>query len=71
MWFVGSIGMALFGLTAQSTDSNQLHILFSPIMTAYGLAFFSILWSRLEFTGSGGLLRHAILSSSSLSVPAH
>jgi hypothetical protein len=57
MWFVGSIGMALFGLTAQSTDSNQLHILFSPIMTAYGLAFFSILWSRLEFTGSGGLMR--------------
>ncbi|MBR9759533.1 glycosyltransferase family 39 protein [bacterium] len=58
MWFVGSIGMALFGLTDQSTDANQLHILFSPIMTAYGLAFFSILWSRLEFTGSGGLLRN-------------
>lgn len=58
MWFVGSIGMALFGLTAQSTDANQLHILFSPIMTAYGLAFFSILWSRLEFTGSGGLMRY-------------
>ena len=59
MWFVGSIGMALFGLSAQSTDANQLHILFSPIMTAYGLAFFSILWSRLEFTGSGGILRNA------------
>ena len=58
MWFVGSIGMALFGLNDQSTDANQLHILFSPIMTAYGLAFFSILWSRLEFTGSGGLLRN-------------
>ena len=58
MWFVGSIGMALFGLTSQSTDANQLHILFSPIMTAYGLAFFSILWSRLEFTGSGGLIRY-------------
>ena len=57
MWFVGSIGMALFGLTDQSTDANQLHILFSPIMTAYGLAFFSILWSRIEFTGSGGLMR--------------
>lgn len=58
MWFVGSIGMALFGLTDQSTDANQLHILFSPIMTAYGLAFFSILWSRIEFTGSGGLMRY-------------
>ncbi|MDG1669383.1 MAG: hypothetical protein P8H96_00850 [Akkermansiaceae bacterium] len=58
MWFVGSIGMALFGLSAQSTDANQLHILFSPIMTAYGLAFFSILWSRLEFTGNGGLMRY-------------
>ena len=58
MWFVGSIGMALFGLTSHSTNANQLHILFSPIMTAYGLAFFSILWSRLEFTGSGGLMRY-------------
>ena len=58
MWFVGSIGMALFGLSAQSTDANQLHILFSPIITAYGLAFFSILWSRLEFTGNGGLMRY-------------
>ena len=58
MWFVASIGMALFGLTTQSTDANQLHILFSPIMTAYGLAFFSILWSRLESTGSGGLMRY-------------
>ena len=58
MWFVGSIGMALFGLSAKSTDANQLHILFSPIMTAYGLAFFSILWSRLEFTGNGGLMRY-------------
>jgi len=58
MWLMGSIGMALFGLSEKSTDSNQLHILFAPIMTAYGLAFFSILWSRLEFTGSGGLLRY-------------
>ncbi|MDA7881878.1 hypothetical protein N9A94_06195 [Akkermansiaceae bacterium] len=58
MWVMGSIGMAIFGLTQLNTDPNQLHILFAPIMTAYGLAFFSILWSRLEFTGSGGLLRY-------------
>ena len=58
MWVTGSLGMALFGLDRSSTNPNQLHILFAPIMTAYGLAFFSILWSRLEFTGSGGLLRY-------------
>ena len=58
MWLTGSVGMAIFGLTSKVTDSNQLHILFAPIMTAYGLAFFSILWSRLEFTGNGGLMRY-------------
>ncbi|MDB4673318.1 glycosyltransferase family 39 protein [Verrucomicrobiales bacterium] len=48
MWVFGVIGMALFGLPNGETDKNQLHILFLPIMTAYGLAFLSILWNRME-----------------------
>ena len=44
MWLMGSFGMALFGLSDKATDPNQLHILFAPIMGAYGLAFVSILW---------------------------
>ncbi len=47
MWVFSVIGMSLFGLPDGSLDSNQLHVLFIPIMTAYGLAMLSVLWSRL------------------------
>ena len=57
MWVMGALGMALFGLSKSPVDPNQLHILFAPIMSAYGLAFMSILWSRIDLpdgsTGSG------------------
>jgi len=49
--------MALFGLSDSAVDSNQLHILFAPIMAAYGLAFLSIIWSRIELPEGGGILR--------------
>lgn len=58
MWIFGAMGMAIFGLTTSATDANQLHILFVPIMTAYGLAFLSILWSRLELPSGSGILRY-------------
>jgi len=48
MWVMGSIGMAIFGLSENTRDSNQLHILFTPVMSAYGLAFLVIIWSRLK-----------------------
>ncbi len=48
MWIMGTLGMAIFGLSDSNLAPNQLHILFSPIMTAYGLAFVSILWARIE-----------------------
>jgi hypothetical protein len=57
MWIMGALGMALFGLSDRATDPNQLHILFAPIMAAYGLAFVSILWSRLELPASSALMR--------------
>ncbi len=58
MWIMATIGMAIFGISSSSTDSNQLHILFAPIMTAYGLAFLSILWSRLELPAGSGVIRY-------------
>lgn len=58
MWVTGALGMAIFGLSASSTDPNQLHILFAPIMSAYGLAFISILWSRIELPAGSALMRY-------------
>ncbi len=58
MWIMGAMGMAIFGLSRSSTDPNQLHIIFAPIMSAYGLAFVSILWSRLEFPVGSALMRY-------------
>lgn len=59
LMFVGnSLALAFFGVTRNPLDPNQLHILFAPIMTAYGLAFISILWTRLEFVSTLPLLRN-------------
>jgi hypothetical protein len=58
MWITAAIGLAFFGVSTQALDPNQLHLLFAPIMTAYGLAFISILWSRLEFVASTPALRN-------------
>jgi len=58
MWITTAFGLALFGITIEPLDPNQLHLLFAPIMTAYGLAFISILWSRLEFVTATPLLRN-------------
>jgi len=58
MWITAAIGLAFFGVSTEALDPNQLHLLFAPIMTAYGLAFISILWSRLEFVASTPALRN-------------
>ena len=58
MWITTAIGLAFFGVTTEALDPNQLHLLFAPIMTAYGLAFVSILWSRLDFVASTPMLRN-------------
>ncbi len=59
MWVFGALGMSIFGVSAEGIHPNQIHILFAPIMTAYGLALISILWSRLEVVASVPLLRNA------------
>ena len=50
MWVFSVLGMSIFGLADGARDPNQLHLLFIPLMTAYGLAFLSVLWSRLGIT---------------------
>lgn len=58
MWVTTALGLAIFGISTEPLDPNQLHILFAPIMTAYGLAFISILWSRLDIVASTPILRN-------------
>ncbi len=61
MWVFAALGMAFFGITKDPLDPNQLHLIFAPIMTAYGLAFISILWSRLEVVVANPILRNVHL----------
>jgi hypothetical protein len=57
MWCTTAVGLAFFGVTPLGLDPNQLHLVFAPIMTAYGLAFLSILWCRLEVVATTPVLR--------------
>jgi len=58
MWCTTAIGLAFFGVSTRDNDPNQLHLVFAPIMTAYGLAFISILWNRLEIVATAPILRN-------------
>ena len=61
MWVLAGIGMSIYGLKDESMDSNQIHILFAPLMAAYGIAMISILWARLGIAQRIDSLRHAHL----------
>jgi len=58
MFGTSAFGLAIFGVSATSLDPNQTHLLFAPIMTAYGLAFISILWSKLPVVVSAPMIRN-------------
>ncbi|MGK0188045.1 MAG: hypothetical protein ACI9R3_003837 [Verrucomicrobiales bacterium] len=64
MWIFAAIGMSLFGIDDGLFDSNQLNILFIPLMTGYGLAFLSVLWARLSLPVQIPMIRngHLILA---------
>ena len=48
MWISAFIGMSVFGFPErEGLKSNDLHILFVPIMAMYGLALVLVMWSRL------------------------
>jgi hypothetical protein len=49
MWLFAVFGMAVFGMPDSTPlQSNDLHILFVPLMTFYGFALVLVMWSRLE-----------------------
>jgi hypothetical protein len=55
MWLFAVFGMAVFGLetpipgaTSALVQANDLHVLFIPLMTFYGMALVLVMWSRLE-----------------------
>lgn len=49
MWGGAVLGMAIYGIKEeQGVAANQLHLLFIPIMTCYGLAYLLVQWNRLE-----------------------
>lgn len=48
MWLFGVLGMSAFGLGDRNLQSNDLHVLFVPLLAAYGMAFVLVLWTRLE-----------------------
>jgi len=58
MWVTTAFGLAFYGVNSHGLDPNQLHLVFAPIMTAYGLAFISILWSRLDFVNDIPILKN-------------
>jgi len=48
MWAGAALGMALYGIhEEQGVAANQLHLIFMPLMTCYGLAFLLVQWNRL------------------------
>ncbi len=49
MWCGAVAGMGLYGISEeQGVAANQLHLLFVPIMTCFGLAFLLVQWNRLH-----------------------
>ena len=49
MWLGAVLGMSIYGIREeQGVAANQLHLLFLPIMTCYGLAYLLVQWNRLD-----------------------
>jgi 4-amino-4-deoxy-L-arabinose transferase-like glycosyltransferase len=52
MWGGAVLGMAVYGINEeQGFASNQLHLIFVPLMTCYGLAYLLVQWGRLGISG--------------------
>jgi hypothetical protein len=48
MWAGAVLGMALYGINEElGVAANQLHLVFVPLMTCYGLAYLLVQWNRL------------------------
>lgn len=52
-WAFAALGMTAHGIEGgRAVAFNQIHILFMPVMSAFGLALLSILWGRLQLRSS-------------------
>ncbi len=60
MWLFAVFGMSVFGLDGVLLEANNLHVLFIPLMTFYGLAYVLVLWTRLEINVK--LVRYAFIA---------
>jgi Dolichyl-phosphate-mannose-protein mannosyltransferase len=58
MFGISALGLAFYGVKSDDLDPNQTHLLFAPVMTAYGLAFISILWNKLPIVVSAPMIRN-------------
>lgn len=59
MWLCAAFGMSLYGLDPRTDiQPNQIHLLFAPLMAAYGLAMLSIMWSKLSAVNEVPMLRN-------------
>ena len=51
MWAGAVLGMCLYGINdEQGVAANQLHLIFIPLMTCYGLAYLLVQFNRLAVT---------------------
>lgn len=48
MWLFALMGMAFLGLDGTSQHPSDIHLIFIPFMTFYGLGMIMMMWSRLE-----------------------
>lgn len=48
MWMFALVGMAYVGLDATPRHASDIHLIFIPFMTFYGLGMILMMWSRLE-----------------------
>jgi hypothetical protein len=49
MWSGAVFGMMMYGINEeQGVAANQLHLIFVPLMTCYGLAYLLVQWNRLS-----------------------
>ena len=60
MWLFTFGGSVLIGIDRQNISANQIHILFGPLMTFYGLAYVLVCWKRLQLQSA--ILRNLLMT---------
>jgi hypothetical protein len=52
VWIFAFAGAVFIGIDHQPISANQIHILFGPLMTIYGLAYALVCWKRMQLEGA-------------------